>query len=95
MTVLSGYCTCLTRLWHFSLPWNQVSANQETLTTYDSMTAIGSATPAQLVAFAHATLFWPVLSTLEMTLSKGFVSNFPGLTATTFAEIPAGIICYG
>jgi hypothetical protein len=35
---------------------------------------------ANLVAFAHATLFSPALSTLEKALDKGYLINFPGLT---------------
>ena len=40
-----------------------------------------SATPAELVAFAHAAMGSPSPSTLIATLEKGFVHNFPGLTA--------------
>jgi hypothetical protein len=45
------------------------------------MSDIGSATPAELVAFAHAALFSPAPSTLlAIALNKkGFVQNFPGL----------------
>jgi hypothetical protein len=47
-----------------------------------------SATPAELVAFAHAALFSPALSTLAIALKKGFVHNFPGLTEKTLAKHP-------
>jgi hypothetical protein len=45
--------------------------------------AIGSATPAKIVAFAHAALFSPALSTLHVALTQGSISNFSGLTART------------
>ncbi len=41
--------------------------------------ALGLPTSAELVAFAHATLFSPMLQTLEQALNKGFLTNFPGL----------------
>jgi hypothetical protein len=41
---------------------------------------IGSATPAELVAFVHAVLFLPALSMLPSAISKGFLTNFPDLT---------------
>jgi hypothetical protein len=44
-----------------------------------SNAAVGSATPAQIVAFAHAALFSPALSTLISAIKKGFLINFPGL----------------
>ena len=52
------------------------------------MSAIGSATPAELVAFAHAALFSPAPSTLAIALKKGFVQYFPGLTEKTLAKYP-------
>ena len=39
-----------------------------------------SNTMAELVAFAHAALFSPAMSTLKMALRKGFLPLFPGLT---------------
>jgi hypothetical protein len=52
------------------------------------MSAIGSATPAELVTFAHAALFSPAPSTLSIRLKKGIVQNFPGLTKKTLAKYP-------
>jgi hypothetical protein len=43
---------------------------------------------AELVAYSHATLFSPALSTLEHALKKGYVRNFPGLTAKTLRRHP-------
>jgi hypothetical protein len=87
-TVLSGHRTCHTRLWHFSMPSNLSSPKKASLTEHASMTAIGSAMPAQLVAFAHATLLSLALSTLELALNKGCLTNFPGLTAKTLHKYP-------
>ena len=42
--------------------------------------AIGSATLAEIVAFAHVALFSPALSTLSTALTKGCLTNFPGLS---------------
>jgi hypothetical protein len=81
-TVLSGHRTCHTRLWHFSMPSNLPSHKKVSSTEHASMTAIGSATPAQLVAFAYATLFSPALSTLEIALNKGYLTNFSGSSVT-------------
>jgi hypothetical protein len=52
------------------------------------MSTIGSATPEELVAFAHAALFSPAPSTLAIALKKGFVHNFPGLTEKTLTKYP-------
>jgi hypothetical protein len=76
-TVLSGHRTCHTPLWHFSMPSNLSSPKKVSPTEHASMTAIGSAMPAQLAAFAHATLFSLALSTLELALNKGYLTNFP------------------
>jgi hypothetical protein len=46
------------------------------------------AMPANLVAFAHAALFSPALSTLDMALSKGFLPPFMGLSHQTLHKYP-------
>mmetsp|Transcript_17787 Transcript_17787/g.32152 ORF Transcript_17787/g.32152 Transcript_17787/m.32152 type:complete len:91 (-) Transcript_17787:59-331(-) len=50
--------------------------------------AIGAPKAVELVAYSHATLFLPALSTLEKTLKCGYVRNFPGLTAKTLQRHP-------
>ncbi len=50
--------------------------------------AIGLATPAELVAFAHATLFSPALSTLQTALHKDYLTNFPSLTELLLRKHP-------
>jgi len=77
--ILHGKRSPDTRLWQFDL----IAKHKQT-----AMSAVGSATPAELVAFAHATLFSPALSTLETALTKGYLTNFPGLTRTTLKKHP-------
>ena len=47
-----------------------------------------SATPADLVVFAHAALFSPALSTLKAALDRGYLLNFMGLTSKTLTKSP-------
>jgi hypothetical protein len=56
---------------------NNIPAGTEPPT---GLTAIGTARPADVVAFHHAALFSPTLSTLELALPKGFLPPLPGLT---------------
>jgi hypothetical protein len=44
--------------------------------------------PSQLVAFAHAALFSPSLSTLTKALSKNYICNFPGLSQSLLSKFP-------
>jgi hypothetical protein len=77
--VLTGHRTPNTLLWHFPLP----TPTPAPPVNHSALATIGSATPAELVAFAHAALFSPAfLSTLHLALSKGFITNFPGITPT-------------
>ncbi len=61
-------------LWHVHLPPSLPQS-----TDHEACAAIGAASPAQLVKFAHAFLFLPALSTLETALAKGYIAIFPGL----------------
>jgi hypothetical protein len=45
--------------------------------------AIGALKAAELVVYSHVTLFSPAISTLEQALKRGYIRNFPGLTAKT------------
>jgi hypothetical protein len=38
--------------------------------------------------YSHATLFSPAISTLEQALTRGYIRNFPGLTAKTLQRHP-------
>jgi hypothetical protein len=54
--------------------------------------AIGAPKAVKLVAYSHATLFLPALSTLEKVLQCGYVCNFPGLTVKTLqCHLPCSI----
>jgi hypothetical protein len=50
--------------------------------------ATPSAAPAELVAFAHAALFSPALSTLTIALERGYVPACMGLTNKTLRKHP-------
>jgi hypothetical protein len=64
-------------LWHVDPPTPVQLAN-----------SIGDPTAAELIAFAHATLFSPALSTIESALNKGFLTNFPGLSLRSLRHNP-------
>jgi hypothetical protein len=82
--VLTGTRTPATRLWHIDPP---------TPPQLDSANgAVGSATPAEVIAFAHASLFSPALSTLEKAIDKGYLINFPGLTKAGLRKHPPRLI---
>jgi hypothetical protein len=79
--VLHGMRTPATQLWHINLPTKSIDA--------ETNAAIGSATASELVAFAHASLFTPTLSTLATALDKGYIPNFPGgLSSRTLRNHP-------
>ena len=48
----------------------------------------GTARPDELIAFSHAALFSPVLSTLEYALRSNFIIHFPGLTVPLLRKYP-------
>ena len=83
-TVLTGSCSPMTRLWHTPIP----PSNQTRLATGYANAAKLSATPAELVAFAHAALGSPALSTLSTALDKNYVSRFSGLIAKSLRKYP-------
>jgi hypothetical protein len=47
-----------------------------------------SSKPADLVAFAHASLFSPSLTTVATALRKTYITDFPGLDSATLAKHP-------
>jgi hypothetical protein len=75
--VLTGQRNNTNGMWEVELPTRDEHAN-----------AITTQTAAELIAFAHATLFSPALSTLENALTKGYLINFPGLTAKLLRKHP-------
>jgi hypothetical protein len=78
LCVLTGHRDIPTGMWHVDLPPPKLHlANR-----------IGDPKTSELVAYAHAAMFSPVLTTLEQALTKGFLINFPGLTATSLRKHP-------
>jgi hypothetical protein len=56
---------------------------------FSAKPAIGhDCTPANIVAFHHAALFSPALSTLTKALKKGYLPPLPGLTETLLRKYP-------
>jgi hypothetical protein len=78
--VLQGHRTPATQLWHIDLPKEAPIA--------EANAAVGSATAAELVSFAHASLWSPTVTTLATALAKNYVSNFPGLSSRTLRNHP-------
>ena len=79
IVVLQGHRTPETQLWHIEIPKAPIAQTNA---------AVGSATAAELVSFAHASLFSPAISTLATALSKGYIPNFPGLSSRTLRNHP-------
>ena len=83
-----------TGLWHLSITPPAHALNTAHVPSapppllHHSFAAVQSATPAELVAFAHATLFSPALSTLDTALRRGFLPQFMGLTAKSLRKYP-------
>ena len=66
-------------LWLVDLPASQPMA----------AAAINQSTrPKDLVAFAHASLFSPAITTLELALRKNLITGFPGLTLKSLQAHP-------
>jgi hypothetical protein len=78
--ILQGHRTRDTNLWHIALPNGAPAASANA--------AVGSATPSELVAFAHASLFSRTLSALSTALDTGHVPNFPGSSSRTLRNSP-------
>ena len=92
--VLKGLRNSNTKLWHLDLsPTTPTACTRQPapvleLPLHIANSATGSASPAELVAFTHAALFSPVLSTLQSALDKGYVQGLPGLTSQTLRKYP-------
>jgi hypothetical protein len=80
--ILSGYHSPDTKLWHIKIPPSPglLIPAAPTAISHTVYATIGSATPAQLVVFAHAALFSAVLSTLALALDKGYIMITPSLS---------------
>jgi len=79
-TVLTGQRDPTSRLW-------VVTTTDDTAPNH-ALLVNQTTKPAELVAFAHAALFSPALSTLQTALDKNYLTNFPGLTSNTLRRHP-------
>ncbi|KAI2502115.1 hypothetical protein MHU86_12345 [Fragilaria crotonensis] len=97
--LLTGTRSLPTGLWHLSLVSPVADASDMPVTANSatapflcssscSSTTVHSATPSELVAFAHAALFSPALSTLHGALDRGYLSAFLGLTSRKLTAHP-------
>ena len=86
--ILDGVRTPTTGLWQLSMVKPTLSPPLPLLLHHHSFAAVQSATPAELVTFAHASLFSPALSTLDAALARGFLPTFLGLTTKTLRRHP-------
>ena len=77
--LLQGHRTPASKLWEINL---QAPIHAQ------ANAAIGTASPADLVAFAHAAMFSPALSTIESALRLGHLPEFAGLTLDTLRQYP-------
>jgi hypothetical protein len=96
--IMSGKRDPVSRLWHLSLPPPGFTpalaspiASRPPIprpTMAFANAARLSASPAELVTFAHAALFSPSLSTLCTALDLKHVTGFPGLTSKLVRKYP-------
>jgi hypothetical protein len=71
------------RLWTVTLPSSSFPTPQQSFAG-----TLQTGSPSELVAFAHAALFSPSLSTLTKALSKNYICNFPGLSQSLLSKFP-------
>ena len=89
--LLTGTRSPDTGLWHLSLtnpPDTTDHVQPDPPLLHHSFAAVASTTPADLVAFAHASLFSPALSTLKSALDRSYLPDFPGLTSAALTKYP-------
>jgi hypothetical protein len=56
--------------------------------TAAAITHQASSTPGELIAFAHAALYSPPISTLEIAMKRGYLPPFVGLSTITLKKYP-------
>ena len=98
--LLTGSRDHTTGLWHLGLTADTSdtvppgvsdttpSPGEPPLLLQHSYAATHSATPTELVAFAHAALFSPALSTLTKALDRGYLPQCMGLTSQALRKHP-------
>jgi hypothetical protein len=80
--VLTGTRYAPTGMWHIDASTSSDLLRQKPQAQANKLG--GTTIKDAVVAYAHATLFSPSLSTLEHALSNNFLTNFPGLDLDTF-----------
>lgn len=89
--ILRGNRDPATTLW--IIPVEIESDNQNEDTTIHLANQINAPTKIpELVAFAHAALFSPAISTLQKAIDMNFLHDFPGLTSATIRQHPPASI---
>jgi hypothetical protein len=83
MTLLLPSNRRMQEVLRLSLLIKKPTASAAILQLHIYLAAIGSDTPQALLAFSHAALFSPALSTLVTSLTKGFLPQLRGLTLAT------------
>ncbi len=83
---LTGHRDPLTRLWMLNL--SDPTATEARTATHACHIARHGTSQADLVAFSHAALGSPAVSTLQRAVNKGLLHGFPGLTATAVRKHP-------
>jgi hypothetical protein len=69
-------------LWIFQLSTQTAAGSTDINANVSQVnSAIGAPKAAELVAYAHATLFSLALDALQKALHRGYICNFPSLTA--------------
>lgn len=93
--IITGHRTPITGLWHIPLAPPPGFPPKEPQQEAPALTFKGFAnaahfdpTKAQQVAFSHATLFSPPLSTLQIALNEHWVTGFPGLNSKSLRRHP-------
>ena len=89
--ILSGQRDPATQLWHVNVPTRPSPVSLPPgipPACNECNKTIGLPKVADMVAFAHASLFSPTLSTLAKALQSNFLTNFPGLTIDTLCRHP-------
>lgn len=81
-TVLTGHRDPRTRLWYVPIQVATPSPIHTALAVHHHHKT------AELVAWAHAALFSPALSTLRNAVARNFVPDFPGLSAASLRQHP-------
>jgi len=89
-TIICGTCTNATNLWTATLQQDDPITHKPKQHTPQPQANNVNHTrkTAELVAFAHGTLFSPAIITLRQALWRNYIHNFPGLTEKSLRQHP-------